>query len=364
MALSLALGIGAVTSGVAAYSASNNAADAAQQAAKQQGILAQQQLGAQGEHLAFLKEQAALYAEKSDELLGMSRSTVEDAYSRIIGIINRIPSVDKLFPRAEELSRKDFDFRTAIKRENLEFILGDTGEDLREIQSFSADLANMEEGAFTGRFNKIIRSNMMGLSNYLGINDFFAREGTVDPISPYTISQDLFANEFNIAGQRIGNERWRGEQLVNINNAGLGVAAQNYSNSAGIAQMGMQASNQYYNTMMNNAGISAAADAQRSQGVAQAIGLVTQGLGSAFGMYNQNQALANQRTYYQALMSNLGTSSIGSFAPNTTSPTTSSLYSAPTSSYAVAPIGGGGVRQESVLPLGIGTPNPVLLPAP
>jgi hypothetical protein len=128
--------------------------------------------------------------------------------------------------------------------------------------------------------------------------------------------------------------------------------------------MGMQASNQYYNTMMNNAGISAAADAQRSQGVAQAIGLVTQGLGSAFGMYNQNQALANQRTYYQALMSNLGTSSIGSFAPNTTSPTTSSLYSAPTSSYAVAPIGGGGVRQESVLPLGIGTPNPVLLPAP
>lgn len=358
MGVTLAVGLATAAAGAGATMyASNKSAKAAKAAAEQQNKLAGQQFDMQKEYMAFLEGQAGEYAEMAEHILGENKDIVEDSYGRILGIINAIPRVDQLWDRAQGLSRKDFDYRTGIKRENLDFILGDTDERLREIQSFSADLANLEEGAFTGKFDKIIRSNMLGLkaltvgepsgsfanlsarnlydfsnkalSNYLSINDFFAKEGTVDPISPYTISQDLFANEFNIAGQRIGNERWRGEQLVNVNNAALGVEGNKFAQSSQIAQLGMGATKDYFSTLMGNAGIEQAADAQRAQGVAQGIGLFAQGMGSTYGLIQQQQALGTQKSYYDALIQNMNAQSLNSYAPR---------YTSPTSSVAVRPI--------------------------
>jgi hypothetical protein len=146
MGVTLAVGLATAAAGAGATMyASNKSAKAAKAAAAQQNKFAGQQFDMQKEYMAFLEGQAGEYAEMAEHLIGENKDTVEDSYNRIIGLINAIPRPDQLWDRAQNLSRKDFDYRTGIKRENLDFILGDTDERLREIQSFSADLANLEE---------------------------------------------------------------------------------------------------------------------------------------------------------------------------------------------------------------------------
>lgn len=356
MAITLTLGVAAVAGAGASIYSANKGAKAAKSAAAQQNKYAQQNFDLQSEYLKFQEGAAAEFAAKSEELIGESKGITEDAYSRITGIINAIPSIETLYPRGEGLSRKDFDFRTAIKRENLAFILGKTDDELRNAQQSRSELANLEEGAFVGKFNKIIRSNLLGLkattigeptgtfanlsaknlydfsskalSEFLAINDFYAKEGTVDPISPYAISQDLYTNEFNLAGQKIGNERWRAESLININGQAMGVAGQNYTNASQINQMGMQIGQQYYNALGQSAGISAGADAARAQGISQGIGILAQGAAGIAGYSQQQQALNMQKQYQTALINSMNSGSLQGFAPATirgTSPTVGSI---------------------------------------
>jgi hypothetical protein len=249
-----ALIIGTVASTASGVMAANASKKASKRAAAAQEKNAAAGLAANQEYLAFLEGAAGDYAERSEELLGESKKYAEEGYGRIAALIAGIPSVESFYDRGEALSRKDFDYRTGIARENMAFILGDTPDELREIQNNLAGLANLEENAFTNNFAKIARSSMLGLkaettgspiglynnlsaqnleqfsnnalSNYLAVNDFFSREGTVDPISPYSVTTDLYNANLGIVNMNIGNEQWRTGNLIDINKSGLGVAQQ------------------------------------------------------------------------------------------------------------------------------------------
>jgi hypothetical protein len=362
MGISLALGVSAVAGAGASLYAANKGSKAAKEAAAKQDKYAGMQYDLNKEFMAMLEGAQGEYAENAERLMGESRGIANEAYNRIRGIISGIPSLESLFGRGEKLSRQDFDYRTGVKRENLSFILGDTAEALRESQEFRSELANLEEGAFTNRFGKIIRSNMLGLKaltvgeptgsfanlsaknlydisskalgEYLAINDFYAKEGTVDPISPYNISQDLFTNSFNVAGLNINNEQFRANTLIGINAQGMGVEGQKLQNAGQLAQMGMSIGGQYYGALGQNAGASAAADAMKYQGIAQSIGTLTQGLAGAAGIYQQNQTLGMQKEYQQALINRLNSTSLQGFAPSIISASggVSSSASSPTGS--------------------------------
>ena len=107
-----------------------------------------------------------------------------------------------------DLSRVSFDTRTEQKRENLDFALGESGDNLRQAQLDFSALASGDTTAFqkevrasafgelaksagfpVGAFENASARNLLnfrqvGLQNTLGISDFFARQGTVDPVDP------------------------------------------------------------------------------------------------------------------------------------------------------------------------------------
>lgn len=340
-----ALAIGTVASAGASVVGGIQAKKAGQKAADAQSAAADKNYALQKEYLNYLMGASGEYDERVGELMGESKATVEDAYNRIIGIISNIPSIETLYPRGEALSRKDFDFRTGIQRENLNFILGGTSDEAREIQQFNADLANLDEDAFTARFSKILDTSISGLkastlgdptgtfanlsaknlydfsqrglSNYLAMNDFFSKEGTVDPISPYAVTQDLFSNAYNIAGLNINNEQWRASNLVSINNAGMGAAANSMNNAANIAQLGMNMGSQYFGAIADAQGARAAASTLGTQGVLQGIGVLTQGLSGVAALQMQQQALTQQQAFQNNLLNSYSLNSLNSFAPST-----------------------------------------------
>lgn len=350
-----ALVIGSVASAGASLYAGSKSAKASKSAAAAQAKNAKAGYDLNLEYLNFLKGEAAAFAENSAELLEDSKRVAEEGYTRIGSVIDAIPTIEELYPRGEALSRKDFDFRTGIVRENLDFILGGTSDDLREIQEFSSSLANLEPEAFTNKFSKIIDASLLNLkaetigeptgtfanlsaqnlynfsnqalSNYLAVNDFIAKEGTVDPISPISTTFDLFNVEASIADRRIGNEQFRTSNLIGINNAGLGVAAQQYQNAQGIAQLGMNIGSEYYGQLTESAGASALASAQQANSVAQSIGMLTQGLTQAYGLGMQRTAYTDQRAYQQGILSNLSAQSLSNYAPRSISARPASLPS-------------------------------------
>ena len=138
-----------------------------------------------------------------------------DVQRDIIGGINnafkRSDNVFEFIDRTDKGIGTLLDSATRRKRENLDFIVGDTGDDLRTAQADNAALAagNFSgfldslraetlgvlagtEGRPIGAFENLSARNQLvarsrGLSNSLALNDFFAREGTVDPPSPLSV---------------------------------------------------------------------------------------------------------------------------------------------------------------------------------
>lgn len=343
MAVTL-LAIGTVASAGAGIAAAGASKKAAKNAAAAQQKNAAANMAMNMEYLNFLKGEAAAYSEKSEELLAESKGYAEEGYNRIAALIAGIPSVESFYDRGENLSRQDFDYRTGIARENLAFILGDTGDELREVQNNAAGLANLEENAFTNNFAKIARSNLLGLkaetigaptglysnlsaqnlynfsnqalSNLLQINDFFSKEGTVDPISPYQITTDLYNANLGIVDRNIGNEQFRTNNLISINNAGLGVAQQEYANAGQIAGMGMQIGNDYYASLNNAQSAGFAADASYANSLASSVAQLTQGLTGVYGLSQQQNALSFQQNYQTQMLDLLKSqSSSNPFAP-------------------------------------------------
>lgn len=118
------------------------------------------------------------------------------------------PADEKFTAAGTALSNLSFNVQTGQKRDNLDFVLGDTKDDLRKSQSdftalASGDTSGFEKelqasafgaladtyGAPQGTFSNTSARNLFafrteGLRNSLAIGDFFAVQGTVDPVDP------------------------------------------------------------------------------------------------------------------------------------------------------------------------------------
>ena len=341
-----------VAAGAAAYSASQSSKAAKEQAAGQRDA-AGANLQANREYIDFLKSNQAEYAENAEALLAEGRFDVNRAYGNINKIIAGIPSIESLLPRGKKLSREDFDYRTAIKRENLAFVLGGNEAGLRNAQDRNLDLANLNDSGFTGNMRKILESNTLGLKaatvgeplgsfanlsarnlydfsqrglgNFLQISDFFSREGTVDPVSPLQTTFDLYKGELGLADRKIGNEEFRANSLVNLIGSGLGVEQVKLNTGNQIATAQFQGFSDYNNRIAGQAGAESFATSKEWAGYSQAISSIA----SAYSGYQTNQITqqaANSQIAYNNSMTNYNDAARSTYAPTkVNNPSTSSL---------------------------------------
>lgn len=311
----------AIGAGAQVYGASQNrrASNAALSAQERQAQLAHQ---AQMAQLDYFKEAIAAFQEQAFALAGESKKETNIAYRRSRNIIDAIPEVSELMAEGKELSREDFDFRTGIKRENLDFILGDTEEDLRAAQKLNTSIAALDSADFQGRFGDIVKSSMFGLKadtvgdpygtfsnlsaqnlwNFsreglnasLQINDFFSREGTVDPISPLQTAFDLRTVAEREATMDIQNEQWRANSIAQINSGLVGALGGAVGAQSGAAQMGIGISQDQLNTFGNISNANLISQQRERDSWIQALGTLTSGIGQIYGLQTQRVAVNNQ----------------------------------------------------------------------
>lgn len=336
--------------GASIYS-SNKAAKATKAAAAQQAQFAQQAFGSNQSLISGLSDAAGEFQSVSASLISDAKGSINDAYKQVQNIISRIPSVSQEYPEAQNLSLQDFNFRTDLKRQNLNFALGRTQQGLRSAQVLNTSLANLDPSGFNTDVNRIINSKLLdlkaqtvgeptgsfanlsaqnlynfsnqGLSNELAISDFFSKNGTVDPISPLTTAFGLQQVDQSIAGLGIQGAEWQGSSLAGVDEAGISAAGTAFGQQAQVAGLGIQANNQLATGLSNSAGASALASAQQAAAIAPAIGMVAQGASIYGGLSLQNQSLTNQQAYQSQYLSYLNNSltqrqSLNAFAPSTT----------------------------------------------
>lgn len=150
-------------------------------------------------------------------LIGDARSNGENYLSGVqyiqpfkpIKFTRSTNPADEVFTAAgTALSNLSFNVQTEQKRANLDFVLGDSANDLRNAQNDFTALAAGDTSAFekelkasafgaladsygspAGTFGNTSARNLFafrteGLRNSLAIGDFFAEQGTVDPVDP------------------------------------------------------------------------------------------------------------------------------------------------------------------------------------
>lgn len=333
MSMAAIAGIATVASaGYGIYSSSKNSKAASEQISNQQGIsqnLYDQNAALQEEWLSYLEDALKGYGENAGSIV----ETAYDNVNKIIAGID-IPTVGDLMGEAKSLSLEDFQFRDEIQKQNLNFIMGNTGNDIREAQSLNASLAALDPSAFQGKMGDILKSNLyglkavtvgepsgsfanlsaanlsamsqQGLSNYLQISDFFSREGTVDPISPLQTAFDLQQiasnEEFKIAELGINNEQWKGNNLLNVEATKAGMSG----NIATIAlQSGTANNNQLANNLIGTSNATIANNSATSAAITQSLSQLISGLTGYGSTQVQQKALQAQTDYYGAMTGKL-----------------------------------------------------------
>jgi hypothetical protein len=169
---------------------------------------------------------------------------------------NRTPNPEDFMDTANMLASNSFDFKTDQKRSNLQFSLGGADDLLRKAQIDFAKLSTGDTSAFeknvkasafgalaesagfpVGAFENTSAKNLMqfrqmGVENTLGITDFFAKQGTVDPVDPIdnlfklaSFDQSENARELtlDIFNREIDFKRQLSNQGTRLSKAGLGI---------------------------------------------------------------------------------------------------------------------------------------------
>lgn len=332
-----------VSAGTTLYASNKNSKASKSALAQQQAeadrtfALQQEAMAGQEGWLEYLQEAIAAFTDQAYDLADESKGEVKDSWGRIRKIIKDIPEVSDLMEEGQDLSRQDFDFRTGIKRENLDFIVGDNMEGLRDAQTSNTNIANLNSSDFQGKFSEIVRSSMFGLkantigdpygtfsnlsarnlydfsqqglSNALALNDFFSREGTVDPISPLSTAFDLRTVAEREAGLGIQNEQWRAGAISDINASLTNALGSALGMQGNVAQMGIGASNSMIgllsNNLQNSASISNAgllAKQAQTQGYVNAVGQLASGAMQAYGLSTQRAAVDSSTQMNNALI--------------------------------------------------------------
>lgn len=367
-AIPLIAGSSILGAGASIY-AGNKAANATIAAGQQQSQFANTAYGQNQDILAGLSDQLAGASSDISSYLDSAKGSISGAYANAKNIIANIPSVSAEYPTAEALSLQDFNFRDAIQKNNLKFALGRSGQDLRGAQDMNSALANLDSSSFNGKVNDILNSSFsdlkamtvgeptgsfanlstknlynfsnQALSNSLQLDDFFKKNGTVDPISPLQTSFQLQQVDQSIAGLGIQNEQWQGQNLANVNLAGVGATQGLFQDASQIAGMGISSNNTLAQLLSSAAGSTALGQAQAAQSIVPAIGMLSQGITASAGLGLTAQSLSQQGLYQNAMINYLnGKSNLGglsTFAPTTTVGSglpISSASSALTGSYA------------------------------
>ena len=326
-AIWIGVGSAVVSAGVGLYGA-NQSKKASDRALAQQKAMAGDSLAFQMAQLGQLQEAIAAFQEQAMALAEESKTEIRGARDTNIATINAIPEVRQLMGQAENLSRRDFDFRTEIQRENLDFIVGETGDELRDAQQLNASLAALDSSDLQGRMSDIVKSSMFGLradtigdaygtfanlsaqnlynfsqqglSNTLALNDFFSREGTVDPVSPLQTAFELRTVAEREASMQIQNQQWSAGAIADVNasltgslGSAIGMQGSAVNSAIGASQYGLSQSMD-----ISNAGL--VAQQQQNQAYMQALSQVAQGAFTYYGLNTQRQAMNQQQSYQLA----------------------------------------------------------------
>jgi gas vesicle protein len=264
---SIAQGIGAAKQGKAQSEAARKAGEAAEQFTKSQ-----------------LRNIESLSETQRSAIAG-----IDDAFKRSKNAFEFIDQTDK------ELGGL-FGIETERKRENLDFITGDTQDDLRTAQQQNAELAAgnfsgfldslradtlgvlaTTEGRPVGAFENLSARNQLvarsrGLSNALAISDFFAREGTVDPpnaLSVFGAAQGIAEFESREDQEEL---LFRERQL----DRSLGVEDRLFGLGFETEHLGLLAETQALQGAAGSAGLGAFATGSSLQGIGGALGSTAQ----------------------------------------------------------------------------------------
>lgn len=339
MSLPIAIGGAGILGAGASLFGASQSANAIQQSAAQAQAAAKQAYGQNQGILAGLTGDLGAAQGNIAQGLTAASGSISAAYNQAQGIIAGIPTVSQEYPQAQQLSQQDFDYRTGIQRQNLDFVLGNTQNSLRSAQTLNTSLANLDPSGFNAGTNKIINSSesnlkaltqgeptgsfanlsaqnlqnfsQQGLSNELAISDFFSQQGTVEPVSPLQTAFGLQGVAQSIAGLGIQNAQWQGQGLANVDLAGVTASQNIFGDQAQIAGMGINSNNLLASLLSSTAGASGLAQAQSAQAIGPAIGLASSGLIAGAGIGLQQQSLANQTSFQQSLLGSLGGNSLG-----------------------------------------------------
>ena len=243
------------------------------------------------------------------------------------------PDDPRFLEGGTKLSNLSFDVQTGQKRENLEFALGDAGSPLREAQGEFADLAAGDTSAFNreleasafgalastaggpaGSFSNTSAKNLFGfrtegLRNSLALSDFFAEQGTVDPVDPIPSifalagfeqqedAEELDLRKFN---RTIDFETARHNSSLSLDKAGLGIGLEQFLLSSGlnVASTGLDYTSNARLIGAQAAGAGAAANGQMLNSVASGLG----SLSGAFTDLGTAQTNANTGSAYASFL--------------------------------------------------------------
>jgi hypothetical protein len=267
--------------------------------------------------LAGAKTDAANKAEKATDAfvnrqlrqLGGLEDRERDLLSNAENFFRRSQNALNFVDDAEETLGGLFETQTRQQRENLDFILGGTDDQLRATQQENLDLAQgnfsgfldslrsstlgalaTTEGRPVGAFENLSARNQLaarsrGLSNFLSISDFFGREGTVDPPSA-----------LNVFGAATGLSEFEAREDAEETAFGLELLDRNLALEEGlfgrqfdINRIGLIAEVEALNAIANVAGTGQFG-----------LGSALQGIGQGFGAIGQIQGFAESSRQNQA----------------------------------------------------------------
>lgn len=273
MGVGLALGIAGIASAAGSEIAQGQASRRAAKA-QERAVIRSGELGS-----AFTSRQLGLLRNLSNQ-----QSKDIDRFARSF---QRTGNATEFLEDAINLSGEGFDFRDELKKENLDFILGDSAGDLRRAQGDFSSLAAGNFSAFERELNASLskagaesfgspvgtvfniaardRFNFRtaGLNEALKIGDFFATQGTVDPPDPIPTAFALadFQQRENARFQDFNNF---------LLNARLQTDSTNFDRGTRIDSVGLLAGTNSLNAIGQLGGVSQAATASSLAGLSQA----------------------------------------------------------------------------------------------
>lgn len=303
---------------------------------------AKQAAAAQARAGQLIRKDAQAFQNLSFGLIGQARKNAEGYIGGIKEIkpFKPIPFVRSDSPDSEQfieggtkLSRVSYDVQTGQKRENLGFAMGETYDRMRKAQSDFASLSAGDTSAFerelqasafgalantaggpAGAFANTSAKNLFGfrtegLRNSMAISDFFAVQGTVDPVDPlpsifalaeFEQEENRESRELDKFNRTIDFEVARHNSNLSLGTAQLGVGLEQFLLGTGVdvAKTGLDYVANSRLIEAQAAGAGAAANGQMLNSLASGLSSV----GGAFSDLGTGKANANTTSGYAAFL--------------------------------------------------------------